>query len=88
MSSAKTVWPVTLPRASTRRLDLPMTRSSSLFGTESPAAAFDGFDLSDKLAPQIPGASICGLVPIRNFDNRSFDGVENLKVTGAAAEIS
>jgi hypothetical protein len=30
----------------------------------------------------------CGRVPLRDFEHRSFDGVENLEIAGAAAQVS
>src|SRR6202521_4354677 len=93
MSSAKRVWPVTFARASTLRRGTPITRSSSplalgastgvfresfSFGMRPPACLF--LPSPWNLRYRFP------LVP--DFEHRGFNGLENLKIARAPAQIS
>src|SRR5262245_59616103 len=72
-SSAKTVWPVTLAAASTLGRGRPMTLSGSS-ATDDLRGAGQGGGVGGLLAEQAGG--------------RQLDGLEDLEVAGAAAEIA
>src|SRR2546421_9953812 len=93
MSSAKRVWPVTFARASTLRRGTPITRSSSPLAFGLSAGVFRE-SLSFGMRPPrclflpSPWNPRCRFPLIRDFEHRGFDGLENLKIACAPAQIS
>src|SRR5260370_20177531 len=92
MSSAKRVWPVTFARASTLRRGTPITRSSSPVALGASTGVFRESFSSGMRPPACFLPSPWNLryrFPlVRDFEHRGFDGLENLKITCAPAQIS
>src|SRR6267378_6740470 len=93
MSSAKRVWPVTFARASTLRRGTPITRSSSPLAFGASTGVFrESFSFGMRppacLFLPSPWKLRCRFPLVRDFEHRGFDGLENLKITCAPAQIS
>src|SRR5262245_41063886 len=78
-SSAKTVWPVTLAAASTLGSGWPTTLSAT-------SCSF-GSSATDDLRGAGQGGGVGGLLAAQ-AGGRQLDGLEDLEVAGAAAEIA
>src|SRR5260370_29064035 len=92
-SSAKRVWPVTVARASTLRRGTPITRSASPLAFGASTGVFrESFSFGMRpprcLFLPSPWKLRCRFPLVRDFEHRGFDGLENLKITCAPAQIS
>src|SRR6202521_702400 len=93
MSSAKRVWPVTFARASTLRRGTPITRSSSPLALGASTGVFResfSFGMRPPRCLFLPSPwNLRHRFPlVRDFEHRGFDGLENLKIARAPAQIS
>src|SRR5713226_4663818 len=93
MSSAKRVWPVTFARASTLRRGTPITRKSFPLAFEASAGIVResfSFGMRPPECSHVTSSRHLryGILLVSDLEHRRFDSFKNLKIAGAAAEIS